>query len=196
MQDIIKIIPDILQYFVSGYIFIFIYKNLCTKKINFSLQLIGSCVISFVWVSLINSVNAIWLDYDALNELWIIVIISILLSIIFSLIFSKIFLSKWFGRFLVHFFDVSPHSSIWRDVINTDGTYFKVYLKGNNDFYWGGSIYNWQENEDENWLCLHKPTKYNMKNEKIYSQGNNKNAYIAMKFKDVESIEIFPKAKD
>lgn len=154
------------------------------------MQLIGSCVISFAWVALINAVNKTWLCNRLIDDIWVTVAISILLSLITSLIISGVYLSEPFRKFTVKILGISPHSTVWRNIINSnDGALLKVYLKGK-DFYWAGSLYSYEENGSESWFCLHKHAKYNMQNEMIYNQKDNEGAYLTFNLKDVESIEI------
>jgi len=190
LKEIIAIIPDILQYFVSGSIFVLIYRTVCSKKIEPFMHLVWSCVISFVWVSLIRTVNELWLRFCWLDSLWVVVSISIALSIIVSVALSMVLMSKWFRRLTVFCFGISPHSSVWRNVANGDSAYLKVYLKSK-DFYWAGSLYSYEENGNESWICIHKPVKYNNNNTMLYTQGDNENAYLAFNLKDVESVELF-----
>ena len=190
IKDIIGIIPEILQYFVSGFIFVFIFKTICSKKIDNTMQLIGSCVLSFIWVSLIKSLNEIIWGSCLLSNLWVIVMISILLSLITSLIFSKIYTSNCFRNRLVKWFGISPHNSVWDNVVNRKATNIKVYLKGK-EFYWIGHLYSYEDNGNDSWFCIHKPIKYDQQNQMLYNQGNNENAYLIFKINDVECIEIF-----
>lgn len=190
LKELLTIIPDILQYFVSGFIFITVYKNICSKKIDAIIQFISSCVISFTLVSLIRAINSIWFQQVWLNNLWVIVSLSIVLSLVTSILFSKLFVSKWFHRFTVKYFGISPHSSVWRNIVTGDSASFKVYLKGKN-FFWIGSLYSYEEKGDNSWFCLHKPIKCDMNGDPIYSQGDNDDAFLAFNIKDVESIEIF-----
>lgn len=129
MIMLLDIIPDILQYFISGFIFVFIYKILCSKKIELSMQLIMSCVISFAWVSLINAINEIWLHNCHLSSLWVVVSISIILSAIASILFSKLVTSNWFHKKTVKYFGISPHNSVWRNITKSGSSNVKVYLR-------------------------------------------------------------------
>lgn len=191
LKDIITIIPDILQYFVSGYIFILIFKSICSKKIGATIQLIYSCVISFLFISLINGLNAVWIKSALLNNLWVISILSVFLSAIISVIISKIFISKWFHKFLVNCFGISPRASAFDNVIDCkNGTNIKVYLK-DKDFYIVGHLFSFEDNGNDSWYCIHKQQKYNFNNELLYSQEDNENAHLLFNIKEVDYMEIF-----
>lgn len=70
IKDIIELIPDILQYFVSGYIFISIFKSICSIRVDTLIQIIYSCVISFSLISGIRNINETWIHAAFLNGLW------------------------------------------------------------------------------------------------------------------------------
>lgn len=184
-------IPDILQYFVSGYIFIFIFNTICSKKIEPLMQLIYSGVISFSWVSLIRVLNLIWIKAAWLDNLWGIVFVSIMLSTISSIAISKIYISDWFHTFSVNSFGISPYDSVWRNVAKSkNGAVLKVFLKDKN-YYVIGSLYSYEENGNESWFCMYKIEKCNLNHETIYSQSENDGAYFVFKIKDVDNVEIF-----
>lgn len=57
IKDLINNIPDILQYFVSGYIFISVFCWIASKKINLTVQAIWSLAISFTLAPFIRTIN-------------------------------------------------------------------------------------------------------------------------------------------
>ena len=120
ISEILSIIPDVLQYFVSGYVFLFFYKTICSKKIDSTMQLIGSCVISFSWVALLRAIDELYQGGNLFGNMWIVTAFSIILSVITSLAFSKIFISKGFHRLSVGLFGKTPHDSIWRNIIDSE----------------------------------------------------------------------------
>jgi len=191
IKDIIGMIPEILQYFVPGFIFIFIFRSLCSIKIDSSMQLINSCVISFIWVSLINMANEIWWNNCLVTNLWVIVTISILLSTLFSIIFSKIYVSNWFRRSLANWFGISPYSTAWDNIVSKHGTNVKIYLK-DKPYYWTGHLYSYEDQGNNSWFCISKPVKRNSTDNKIiYNQGSAEGSYLAFRIGDVECIEMF-----
>jgi hypothetical protein len=192
IKNIIETIPEILQYFVSGYIFMTLFTFLASKVVDQSVKLICSCVVSFIWVSLIRSLNSVFIQSHILNSIWVISCLSCILSIICAIVFSKLYTNKNFKRFMVNTFTKTPHETVWRNVVDLEtGTNLKVYLKGK-DYYILGHLYSYEEKGNESWFCLHCPVFYTIKdNISIYTQENNNNAFLAFNLQDVDMIEIF-----
>lgn len=190
LKDLIKIIPDILQYFVSGYIFISIFCWIASKKINLTVLLIWSAIISFTLTSFIKAINISFIKLNFLNNIWGISFLSIVLSIILAFIIGKRFRSKKFADKMVGKFGISPYDSIWENIITHKSAYLKIYLKDKN-YYFQGSFYSIEDKDDKSWICIKQHQKCNMKDEVIYSQENTTNVNLVLKLSDVDYIELW-----
>lgn len=192
--DIINSIPSILQYFVSGFIFVIIFQFLISRKFKNSTITISSCIISFTWVSLINLLDYLF-NKPIFSNLWFISLFSILLSIVTSILFSKLFLSKKFNKFLVRNYSVTQHESVWNNIIDyQNGTNIKVYLK-NQPYYYIGHLYSHEENGLDSWFSISAPMKYKEidcgDDILIFDQQGNTDAYLVFNLKDIEIIQLF-----
>ncbi len=183
--QIIDAIPKILQYFVSGYLFIILFVAVTTKKIDSSIRFIFSCIISFIWIALI---NAIFTNID----IWLIVIISCALSLIFAPVFGRIYISKWFCSILVKFFNQSSLNSIWQKVINYEnGTNLKVYLK-NQPFYFIGHYDAHEKTENDPWFSVKGYIKYDIETDDVISDyRGHEEIFIVFNLSEVATIEVF-----
>lgn len=190
LKDLINNIPDILQYFVSGYIFISIFCWIASKKVNFTLQIIWSLIISFTITSFINAINISFLKCDFLNNIWGVTFLSIVLSTILAFIFGKIFRNKKFADKIVTQFGISLYGTIWENVITQKSAYLKIFLK-EKKYYFQGSFYHIEDKDDKSWICIKQYQKCNMKDEVIYSQENTTNVNLVLKLSDVDYIELW-----
>ena len=123
--------------------------------------------------------------------------LTLLIGIIMAVIGSFIYNNKYFKKITVYFFHKTPHSDIWRDVLDLEkGSNLKVYLK-DKDYYIIGHHKVHEENGDSSWLALNgfakmdKNTNDYYKNEPRYNNGENEDVIITVRFSDIEHIEIF-----
>lgn len=185
IKDLLDIIPDILQYFVSGYIFIFLFTSITTKKIDQTISIIFSCVISFLWISFINVV----IDNPSI---WIVTSISCGLSILIAPLFGLIYRSNWFRNIAIKIFCQSPLSSIWDKVIDyKKGSNLKISLKDQQYFIIGH--YDCHEKTEEDfWISLSAYIKVNSESKKtIVDFRKDPTKCIVLNSRDIETVEIF-----
>ncbi len=193
MEEISKIIheiPNILQFFIPGYIFFIIFTAAISKKAEGSIRFVFSCVLSFSFIALINAVCSIfgW----AIQDIWVRVAISIGLAVVTSIVFAKLFTSKKCRSLLVTMFQKSPYDSVWRNVLDYEtGTNLKVYLKSR-PYYIIGHFYSHEENGSDSWFCLNAFVKTDITtNEDLADYSEYNNIFITFHLSEVESIEIF-----
>ena len=172
-----------------------IFTYLTSKKIDSKIKLIMSCVLSYIFVSLIATVN-VFLFKSKLLELPLVVSgISIVLSTTLAILTVKMFLSNWFKNIMKSVFYKSPNDDIWRDVFDYNhGTNLKVYLK-ETPYYIIGHYITHEEKDDKSWFALSsyskidKNTGLSYKNEPDYR--DRENALITIRLDNVEHIEVF-----
>ncbi len=192
---ITKSIPDVLQYFIAGYWFLVIFTYLTSKKIDSKIKLIMSCVLSYIFVSLITTVNAFLFKSKLLELPLVMSGISIILATVLAVLTTKTFLSQWFKALMKNFVNKSPNDDIWRDVFDyKNGTNLKVYLK-ETPYYIIGHYITHEEKDDKSWFALSayskidKNTGLNYKNEPDYR--DREEALITIRLDNIEHIEVF-----
>lgn len=190
IQQIINIIPSILQYFVPGYIFLTLYNWIMSKTSADNQKMIGSCVISFISISIIKALNSYLLKWNKLDtNIWIGAICSIFLCSIVSILFAKLFSCKKVDRFINEIFSVSLHKEILDSLIDKSAN-IKIYFK-NKDYYFIGHLNSYSIEKGETMICVSQQIKYDFNDNEIYSQESTPNAYLLFNLKEVDYIEIF-----
>lgn len=182
----IENIPEILQYFIPGYLFIIIFRFLTNKKIEKSIVLIMSCVLSYVFLSLTKS-------YCESTNIFIISAITVIIAVVCGLLFSLIYISKWFSWILVHVFHKTVHDDIWHDVFDfKNGSNLKVYFK-DKDYYVIGSYRISEDNGNDSWFAISGYGKYDKETNDPIENGfiGDNSVIMTFKLSDVEHIEIF-----
>ena len=146
VDNIIKNIPEILQYFVSGFIFLWIFNFLRTKRnSDVSLLLIGSVVISYVIKNVVDSFGKLELR----DEVLVCLSISTVFAFVAYGLYCKVF--PWILRL---FTNKSINDDLWRDVLDySKGTTLKVFLKNESAFY-TGDLMQHEENGLDSWILL------------------------------------------
>ena len=193
---ILDSIPTLLQYYVPGYWAIFIFKYFSSKKISSQMNMIMSCVVSYILISMIVFLRSLIEQLSLIPDIAITNSgLAILLGTIFSIILSIIFSSKRFSKITVALFHKTPNEDIWRDILDLkSGSNLKVYLK-NEDYYVIGHHKNQEENGDASWIALSsfakfdKETNENYKNEPSFL--DDESVTFAIRLSDIEHIEIF-----
>lgn len=175
-----------MQYFIPGYLFIIIFRFFTNKKIEKSIILIISCVLSYVFLSLIKA-------YHEPTSLFITSAIAVIAAIVCGLIFSLIYISKWFSWILVHIFHKTVHDDIWHDVFDfKNGSNLKVYFK-DKDYYVIGAYRVSEDKGNDSWFAISGYGKYNKITNDPIENGFIGDDSVIMTFKlsDVEHIEVF-----
>lgn len=163
-----------------------IFRFLCIKKIDKTIILILSCVISYVLLS----VTSIFYKTNSTLLYSGIVVIE---SIILSIIISKIFSWKLFKKFMVKSFHKTPNDEIWKDIFDFDvGSNIKVYFK-NQNYYAIGHYKLHEENGEKSWFAISAYGRYNVTTDEPIGNTHHDNTNIIMTFRldDVEHIEVY-----
>jgi hypothetical protein len=154
-----------------------------------------SCVISYIFVSLIATVNKLYIHNQYLEEPLVISAISILLSCGTSVGLAKIYVGNKFHDFMVNKFYKSPNDDIWRDVFDyKNGTNLKVYLK-ETPYYLIGHYKSHEEKGNDSWFVLSAFSKIDNQTNSNYSNepdfSSRDDILITIRLSDIEHIEIF-----
>lgn len=92
MDDLSKIIselPNILQYFVPGFLLISIFNSIVSKSIDKGIKFIMSCILSFAFIAGVKALISLF--KLEITDIWSIVAITTLFSILFAILFAKIY---------------------------------------------------------------------------------------------------------
>ena len=170
IEFILQNIPTVLQYWLPGYWAILLFSFCCSKKIDKKATLILSVVLSYLSMSVIQSVHQI-------DNIFVLSSISFALLTLIS----------------VTLFHKTPNDTIWRDIIDfKEGSNLKVYLKGK-DYYLVGHYKNCEERGDASWFALSAFFTGDIKTGAVIDDKykDNDNVLITFRLSDVDHIEIF-----
>lgn len=187
-------LPLLLQYIVPGYLTIMATIFSLSKKVEKKNIMIFSCVISYVLISFISLIRIRYFknipDNAIVNSG-----LAIILGFIFACIIAIISQRKWFKIITIKLFHKTLSNDIWRDIFDLEkGSNLKVFLK-DKDYYLIGHLKNYEEKENDSWLALSAFAKFDKftnklcENEPVYLK--NSSVYIAIRFSDIECIQIF-----
>lgn len=170
-----------------------IFKFFSHKKITVNMTVIMSCVISYIWISLITMTNMLWINNNVLDNTLVMSGISIILSTIFGCLTSKVFISNKFKKLMVKYFHRTPNDDIWLDVLDfKNGSNLKIYLK-NKDYYIIGNYKCYEEKGNDSWIALTGYIKFTCKDDTVInpSHKGDKSVIITVRFSDIDHMEIF-----
>lgn len=193
LNEIIDNIPNILQYFVPGVIFIMIIRSLSFKRFAENYTIVFSCVISYLFVSLIGMINELKIKSESLKEPIVISGIAVLIAILLAFFLSIIFNSKCFKDFTLKYFHKTLYDDIWQDVFDfKNGTNLKVYIK-DKEYYIMGHYRFSEEKGEESWMALSAHTYRNKETNEIIGLDYSKNekVLVTIRIYDIEHIEVF-----
>lgn len=192
LKDLIYIVPDMINLFLSGFIFMYTYSWLNNKKIDISLMTIWSLLISFLVKSLYAALHTFILSGVEINDSIKIITYSAT-GFLLAIIFTYLKKTKLFTILLYRFNNKSINDDIFDDIIDYDKkTMLNIYLKSSNIYYVGRFSYR-EENGTDSWIslvdycCVDKDT-----NEKIFDpEQGGLNSSVAINLNNIERIELF-----
>lgn len=126
LEELIKNLPQIIIYFVPGYIFLCTFCFFTSKKIKEIENLfVRSVVISYIFVVVANLLCTL-LKFNLKYGIYI----ALLLSVVASFISVRIYFSKTYKNFMSKFGNISGHTSIWEDLFDRKkGAKIRGYVK-------------------------------------------------------------------
>ncbi len=148
--------------------------------------LVLSCLFSYLSITLISL-------FKRIDNTLVLSGVSFILLTVLTIIVSVLYSAKWFKKILVKLFHKTPHSDIWRDILDFDkGSNLKVYFKGNDIGVIGHHVVH-EEKDDDSWFAISAPIKFDVKTDKTVDDTNKNNAGVIVTFRlnDVEHIEVF-----
>lgn len=126
LEELIKNLPQIIVYFVPGYVFLCMFCFFTSKKINEIENLfVRSVVISYIFVVIANLLCTL-LKINSKYEIYI----ALLLSVVASFISVRVYFSKTYKNFMCKLGNISGHTSIWEDLFDRKkGAKIRGYVK-------------------------------------------------------------------
>ena len=179
LKDLILLVPDLINLFLSGYICISIYAWLNSKKYEISIIILWSLFLSFIIQSLSKCTHGILFQSHSFStpEKYIIYII---LGAILGILITFMRQTK-LVKFIV---DKTNHKSInsdiFDDIIDYDKkTIMNIYLK-NSDIFYMGTFRLREEKGLESWIVLTEYYELKKENQQLRNEYINirQDAYI------------------
>lgn len=190
-KDLIYIVPDLINLFLSGFIFMYTYNWLNNKKTDVSILTIGSLFISFLVKSFYAAChNFIFADIK-INDSMKVIIFSIT-GFLLALFCTYLKKTTLFTKLLYSINNKSINDDIFDDIIDYDKkTMMKVYIKSSDIYYIGRFSFR-EENGINSWIslieyyCVDKNT-----NKKIFDpEQGGLNSSVVINLSNIERIEI------
>ena len=190
-HELIKIVPDLINLFLPGFIFMITCSWMNAKKYDVSVLTISSLFISYIISVFYATIhNFIFINYD-FNES-----IKSLIYIISGLTFPPIIIffqnTKLFKKFLRKLNHKSIHEDIFDDIIDYNKkTILQVYIKNSSVMYIGTFKVR-EEKGSESYIALidYAAMDVNTKNVIFNPNKKNLNSSVVINLRDVERIEL------
>lgn len=152
--EIIKIVPDLINLFLSGFIFMTVYNWMNNKsKQDFSIIALWSILISFIITNFYSWIHSFVFKGTDIND-GLKIMIYCLSAIVAAIIVTKFKNSKLIIYVLRKTNHKSGNDDVFDDIIDYDkGTTMQVYLKSSKSMYIGQFLYR-EEKGLESWIVL------------------------------------------
>lgn len=191
IKDLIPIMSDLINLFLSGFIFMYTYNWFNNKKTDISILTIWSLFISALIKSFYSVIHIFLLSSINIPDAIKVVVYS-LTGLLLALLFTSLKKVKIFNRLLYEVNNKSINDDIFDDVIDYDKrTMMKIYIKSS-DVYYIGRFFFREENGINSWIslveyyCVDKKT-----NNKLFDpEAGGLCSSVVINLKEVERIEI------
>ena len=185
----IKSIPDILQYFIPGYVFIKTFCFFTSKKQGDTFVLvISSIAVSAIIVALIQ------LCSFSINT-WGFFSIYVLFAFLLAVGFAKLYTIKA-ANFLTRLINYKSISAdIWGNIVdNKLGNTLQVYLK-NRDIVYVGELFAYENDERDPWIALSDYVCGTAESRELFYSAvkDTRKTVVVINLRDVDRIELFYK---
>lgn len=184
-------IPDLINLFLSGFIFMYTYNWLNNKKNDISLMTLWSLFISFLLKSFYSALHTIVLSdikiYDSIK-----IIIFSITGFLLAILFTYLKKTRFFTGLLYKINNKSINDDIFDDIIDYDKkTMMNIYLKSSDIYYIGRFSFR-EENGINSWIslidyyCVDKKTN----NVVFNPEGGGLNSSVVINLSNIERIEL------
>lgn len=163
IDDIIASIPNILQYFVPGYIGVFCFQFAGSKQYSREAKVVASCVLSFILITLCNLVHQLAPNAVILGSMYLQVAAASVAAAVLGIIGAIVVKSQWYCKACLRFFAVSPRTNVLEGALDRpDGTNVYVHFKGGKNYYIYGHLAGYDTKDDDKWLYISEPRRCNL----------------------------------
>lgn len=190
LNNLIYIVPDLIDLFLSGFIFMVVYGWLINKKYEFSVLIIWSLFISYIIKSICIIIHIFLLPKVEFNDSSKILIYAGS-GAVYAFLVIWIRKCKLIQKLLYSTNNKSINDDIFDDIIDYDKpTMMQIYLKSN-VFYIGKFCFR-EENGINSWIVLKNYISIEKDSSKILYQPDkiDINSTVAINLRDVERIEL------
>lgn len=192
VQDLIYIVPDLINLFLSGFIFVWFYNWLNGKEMNISLLTVWSLFISFLIKNIYSVAHGFILKDIEVNDSAKILIYAAT-GITLACICNYLKNTRWVQRLLNHANNKSVNDDIFDDIIDyKNSTWLYIYIKASNICY-AGNFSRREEKGMDSWIVL--VHYYIIDKETLLKIGTQDTAEmrtsVAINLSNVERIELF-----
>ena len=191
LQDLIGIIPELINLFLSGFIFMEIYNWLTNRNMDISVIVLWSLFVNTLIVIFYSAVHSfIFVSYDFHEAVKI--LIYILTGCILPFVIVYVQKSKLLKEILYRTNNKSINSDIFEDIIDYDKTtMMKVYIKGSDVYYIGAFKYR-EEKGLDSYIVLINYASLNKETVKTVFKPSKEGvkSVAAINLQDIERIEI------
>lgn len=186
LNELVYIIPDLIDLFLSGFIFVNVYLKLNNKKMDISLICLWSLFISYIIKVFYASLHLVLLtNYNFPEEVKI--IIYVLTGFITPSVLTKLMKTNAVRNILLSINYQTVNESIFDDLIDyEESTGMAVYLK-ESDFYYLGIFC--LKDEDDSYISLIDYVRVDNKTDEVIYEPTQPTV-VAIHLNDIERIEF------
>lgn len=191
LKDLIPIMSDLINLFLSGFIFIYTYNWLNNKKMDISILTIWSLFISTLIKSFYSVIHIFLLSNVKIPDAIKIVVYS-LTGLLLAVLLTRIKSTKVFIHMLYIVNNKSINDDIFDDIIDYDKrTMMNIYIKSSDVYYIGRFSFR-EENGIDSWISLVEYCCVDRKtNNKLFEPAEGGLcSSVAIHLKNIERIEI------
>lgn len=189
--DLIPIIPDLINSFLSGSIFMYTYNWFNNKKIDTFIFTIWSLFISALIKSVYSALHIFILPDIKIHDSIKIIIFS-LTGLLLAIICTSLKRTKLIDKLLYKVNNKSKYDDVFDEIIDYDKrTMMKIYLKSS-DKHYIGRFYFREENGINSWISLVDYCSVDTEEKNKVFEPKSKGLYssVIINLKEVERIEI------
>lgn len=185
----IGIIPQLLLYFIPGYIALATYRGITSTVVKHEHDIWISCVVSYVLLA----VTRIVLPASAETSLEWVSVVTCILAVIFAAIAVKVFQSPGVRKWLSNVLHFSPTPSVISDFVDLQypGSTARIYLKGLK-YYVVGAVASFSNNPEDPYIALQWYRLYHQDDETAFYQCTEERRFFIVNLADIQHIEIWP----
>ena len=187
------VIPQLLLYFVPGYLAIIMFRSVTSTKPKHEHSLFVACAISYLATTLVKAFFPAGLtvipEYLALT--------TCIIAVLAAVLVAKLLQCQCVVNFLVRTLHYNPYPTVLASHIRLShpGTTARVYLDGE-DYYVEGTLVNYSNDPDDPYIALRWYRFYELDTSELYYETNNDTKYFIVRMDRVQHIEVWPTIVD